>query len=153
VIAALNHIVAQVDHQLGILMPWWLVLILWGLIAGGLSAVIYWLTAPEKRLAEARKEAADARLLLNRYIDHDAEFGRTMKQAWTSIRLSLKEVGLSAGPTLFSCVPGLVLIGAVGRTPQDRLVVDLPWWCSGEAVFFASTILAALALRRVLAHR
>ena len=146
----MNYLIAPINQRLSTMMPWWLPLTIWGLMAGSLSVLIYWLTAPEKRLEEVRKEAAAARALLNRCIDREAEFGRTMKQAWESIRLSLKELGLVAGPTLFACAPGLIFAGALGHEASTSGAGTQLWWRSDDIVFFASALLSALTLRRIL---
>jgi hypothetical protein len=148
-------LVAGLDSAMNAAMPWWLALGFWGLIAGGLSTIVYWLITPEKRLAELRHDASSVRQALRTLVTQDAGFSPTMRLAWRSIQLSLKEVGLVSAPTAAAYAPGLLLVSYLMRAPRyaKSAVGTPPGFDLAGGVFLIAATASALALRKILAKR
>ncbi len=145
---------ASLDRLMNTAMPWWLALTTWGVLVGALSAMIYWIFAPQARIAKARADALIARRALNDLAD-DTEFGSALALAWESIRLSLSEIGLVTGPATAACAPGLLVVAYLGSDPAyaPSRVAAHSWLSGWEILFFAAALASGLTLRRFLASR
>jgi hypothetical protein len=143
---------AFIDRLLNAAMPSWLALIAWGVLVGVVSTAIYSMVAPEARIAQVRADAAIARRALNDLAD-DAEFSSALALAWKSIRLSLNELRLVAGPATAACAPGILLVAYLDSAPMyaPSYVAAHSWLSGWEILFFAAALSSGLTLRRFLA--
>lgn len=98
---------ALLDSAFGSILPPAVRLALWGLIAAALSMALYWWLSPQRRIAEAKVEAAAARRALDAY---DGEF----KGAWSLIRdmlrLAFRQLALVTGPAVAASLPVVALL-------------------------------------------
>jgi hypothetical protein len=99
-------LLSWLDGVLGLIAPPTLRLIVWGLVGGGATMALYWLLSPQREIAAARVEAANARRALDAY---DGEFA----DAWPLIRRvlgqALRQFRLVLGPALLASLPAICL--------------------------------------------
>jgi hypothetical protein len=146
--------IEPVDRLLNATMPPWLALTIWGLLVGALSTAIYRLIAPAARIAQVHTDAAIARHALCDLTD-DTEFSTALALACKSIRLSLNEVGLVAGPATAACAPGILLLTYLDHAPAyaSAPFAAHSWWSGWELLFFAAALSSGLTLQRLGASR
>jgi len=96
------------DTALGQALPDGARLALWAALAGAASMGLYWLTSPQQKLEEARREAARARRTLAAY---DGAFDGLWPLMGRSLSTSFRHLGLALGPAILGSLPVLVLMG------------------------------------------
>jgi hypothetical protein len=100
-------LLSWLDSGLGLVAPPTLRLILWGLLGGAASMALYWLLSPQRTIAAAKAEAAEARRSLDAY---EGEFA----DAWPLIRRvlgqALRQFRLVLWPALVASLPAICLI-------------------------------------------
>ncbi len=82
-------------------------LVVWGLIAAGISMGLYWLCSPQHRLTDVKIRAAMARRDLNSF---DGEFAEAWPLMRSMLGLSLRQLAMTTLPALWASIPVLALI-------------------------------------------
>jgi hypothetical protein len=111
-----------VDRSLLGALPPLLRLILWASAGAAISLTLYRLLSPQRRIAQAKAAALDARRRLNA---HDGDLGTALPLMRQSMKAALRHVGLVFPGALIASLPVLALLvwldAAYGyQLPQDR---------------------------------
>ena len=96
-----------VDNRLQGILPPVVRLVLWAVVAAIASLAIYRWLSPQRRIAEIKAAALDARRRLNA---HDGDFDTALPLMRRSIALSLRHVGLALPAVLVASLPVLALL-------------------------------------------
>ena len=96
------------DLALGHVLPVSVRLVLWAVLAGAASMVLYWLVSPQAKLQQAKQDVAAARRALAAY---DGAFEGIWPVMGRSLSTSFRHLGLAFGPALLGSLPVLVLMG------------------------------------------
>lgn len=108
----------------GLLPPTWR-LWLWGLAGGAASMGLYWLLSPQQRIAQHKRELAEAQQALNRF---EGEFAEAVPMMKRMLGLAFKQVGIVAIPALIAMLPVLCLLAWMSTSYSYR------WPTPGEQV-------------------
>lgn len=100
----------------GPLSPTWR-LWLWGLIGGAASMGLYWLLSPQQRIAQNKRELAEAQQALNRF---EGEFSEAAPMMKRMLGLAFKQVGIVAIPALIAMLPVLCLLAWMSTSYSYR---------------------------------
>ena len=100
-------LLSWLDGVLGLIAPPTLRLIVWGVVGGGATMALYWLLSPQREIAAARVEAADARRALDAY---DGEFADAWPLISRVLGQALRQFRLVLGPALLSSLPAICLL-------------------------------------------
>lgn len=111
-----------VDRGLLASLPSLARLILWAVVGAAMSLALYRLLSPQRRIAEAKAAAQEARRRLNA---HDGDLESALPLMRHSMKMALRHVGLVFPAALIASLPVLALLvwldGAYGyQFPQDR---------------------------------
>lgn len=98
---------AGLDALLGYVLPPTARLIVWGVVAGVLSMLLYRWISPQRRIAHIKTEAVEARGTLNAY---DGDFQGAWPHMRRMLRLSFAQVGLVTWPAVVASLPMLCLL-------------------------------------------
>lgn len=82
-------------------------LIIWGLVAAGLSMGLYWLFSPQDKLTDVKLRAIAARRDLNAF---DGEFAEAWPLMRSMLGLSFRQLGMTTMPAVLASLPVLALI-------------------------------------------
>lgn len=96
-----------IDQQLLGFLPSVARLILWGVVAGVASMLLYKILSPQRALAACKARAAELKEKLNNY---DGELSGMWRIAGPLLGTSLRQVGLAATPAVAASVPLLFLL-------------------------------------------
>ena len=100
-------LLSWIDGGLGQVAPPTVRLILWGLLSGAATMALYWWLSPQRAIAAAKADAAQARRSLDAY---EGDFG----DAWPLIRRvlgqALRQLRLVLWPALVASLPAICLI-------------------------------------------
>lgn len=96
-----------IDGLLSIALPPIVRLVFWALLGAAGSMALYVLLSPQGRIAEAKREATDARRRLNAY---DGEFSAAGPLIKDQLATSLRRVALVLPATLIASLPLLCLL-------------------------------------------
>jgi hypothetical protein len=106
-------IFAWIDGQAAAILPSWLRLILWGMLAATGSMLLYRRLSPQERIRQGKQAVRLAQQRLNAF---DGEF----KAAWPLMRQLLRsalgQVARVGGPAIVASVPLLFLLSWMGTT-------------------------------------
>lgn len=108
-----------------------------GILAGGLSTGLYWLTSPQGRLEEIGNEVAETRLSLRQYDGTDIRC--VLGMTGHALGLSFRQLGLMMGPAILAVLPVLTIAWCVG-------VLHAAAWLPASA-FWTSICVSAIGLR------
>src|SRR5262249_28056532 len=97
---------ALADRTLRLALPPSLALVAWGLVSGLVSTWLYSAFSKQDRIAKAETEAEEARKALLAY---DGDFDGALPLMMRSLRLSMRHLGLTAGPAFAAGIPLLFL--------------------------------------------
>ena len=122
-----------------------LTLIAWGLVSGLVSTWLYSVFSSQDRIATAKTEAEEARKALLAY---DGDFDGALPLMMRSLRLSMRHLGLTAGPALAAGLPLLFLFVWLDnaydyRTPAAGTLVTVRVVPRDSAVTWSPAIGAA----------
>jgi hypothetical protein len=111
-----------VDRSLLGALPPLLRLILWAIAGAAVSLALYRLLSPQRRIAQAKAAALDARRRLNA---HDGDLETALPLMRQSMKAALRHVGLVFPGALIASLPVLALLVWLDATygyqlPQDR---------------------------------
>jgi hypothetical protein len=111
-----------VDRSLLGALPPLLRLILWAIAGAAVSLALYRLLSPQRRIAQAKAAALDARRRLNA---HDGDLDTALPLMRQSMKAALRHVGLVFPGALIASLPVLALLVWLDVTygyqlPQDR---------------------------------
>jgi hypothetical protein len=113
-----------VDRSLLGALPPLLRLILWAIAGAAVSLALYRLLSPQRRIAQAKAAALDARRRLNA---HDGDLETALPLMRQSMKAALRHVGLVFPGAIIASLPVLALLVWLDATygyqlPQDRQV-------------------------------
>ncbi len=100
-------LLAWLDGGFGLIAPPTLRLVLWGLIGGVGSMVLYWLLSPQAKIAGAKMAAARARRALDA---HEGEFAEAWPLIRDLLRQAFRQLELVLGPALLASAPAICLL-------------------------------------------
>ena len=98
---------AWLDTQAALAIPPLGRLILWGIVAGGVSMGLYRALSAQERIGRTKAELARLR---ERLEAHDGDFASAASLIGSLLRTALHQVGLVAWPAILSSLPLLALI-------------------------------------------
>jgi hypothetical protein len=116
-----------VDLQLSWLLGPTLRLVVWSVLAGVLTMLLYGLLSPQRRIATARCELAAARQQLDRF---DGEIQDALPLMRRMLGSAFRQLGLVLTPALAALLPMIVLAAWIAQTygyvlPQPLQTVDV----------------------------
>ncbi len=116
-----------IDSVLGMALPPVLRLVLWGILAGWLTMLVYRRLSNQARIGELKAQQKVQQKIIAEF---DGEFEDLMPLIGNTLGLGFRQLGLALGPALLSTVPVLFLIvwvaGAFGNeTPAAGTMVYL----------------------------
>lgn len=88
-------------------LPATLRLVLWSVVGGVLSMVLYALISPQKKISSVKADLRESQKLL---AESDESFGELMTVAKRTLGLSFQHLGLVFGPALLSSLPLLCIM-------------------------------------------
>lgn len=129
-----------VDGALGAVLPAWLRLLLWGVLAGWMTMVLYRRLSNQDRIKELKQEQKAQQAAISNF---DGEFEALLPLIRHTLSLGFRQLGLAIGPALLATVPVLFLVAwvagafgyerpeagqsvAVRITPEEASVQWLP---------------------------
>ncbi len=128
---------ALIDQAMGLVLPPLGRLVVWGLLAGVGSMLLYRLLSPQRKIAAAKAAAAEARRRLNA---HDGDFAGARPLLAAQLRTAFRHLGLVLGPSVLSSLPALCLLVWLDHTysyafpgPGERPPVQVQPEASFEA--------------------
>ncbi len=95
------------DAALAIALPPIARLVVWALIGAAGSMLLYYLLTPQRRIGEAKQEAADARRRLNTFDGAFADAGPLIRDQF---KTSFRHIGLVLPGTLLASLPVLCML-------------------------------------------
>jgi hypothetical protein len=98
---------AMLDHVFGAIAPPVVRLVLWGLIGAAISMGAYWLLSPQRRIAEAKASALEARRELDAY---DGELSGAWPLMRRMLRAALRQLGLVTAPAVLASLPVIAML-------------------------------------------
>lgn len=98
---------ALLDHGFALVAPPAVRLVLWGLLAAGISMGAYWLLSPQRRILEAKASAIEARRTLDAY---DGDFSGAWPLMRHMLRAAFRQLGLVTMPALLASLPVIALL-------------------------------------------
>lgn len=117
-----------IDSVLSLALPPVLRLVLWGILAGWLTMVLYRRLSNQEKIQQLKAEQKKQQKLI---ADFDGEFGDLLPLVRHTLALGLRQLGLSLGPALLATIPVLFIIvwvaGAFGHEqprPGDRVNIE-----------------------------
>lgn len=96
-----------VDHLLGLALPPLLRLVLWGVLAGWLTMLVYRRLSNQDKIQRLKKDQKEQQKTIANF---DGEFSELMPEIRFALGLGLRQLGLSLGPALLATIPVLFLI-------------------------------------------
>jgi len=132
---------AAIDGVLGMALPPVLRLVLWGILAGWLTMMVYRRLSNQEKIGELKAQQKVQQKLI---ADFDGEFEELMPLIRHTLALGFKQLGLALGPALLSTLPVLFLIvwvaGAFGNeAPATGSMVHLTAEPSNNDIHWSST--------------
>lgn len=98
------------DRVAGMVLPPGLRLVLWGVLAGWLTMVVYRRLSNQERIGELKRELKAQQ---QRIANFDGEFDELLPLIRHSLGLGLRQLGLALGPAVLASIPALFLIAWV----------------------------------------
>jgi hypothetical protein len=98
---------AVLDHGFGVVASPVVRLIIWGLIGAVISMGAYWLLSPQRRIAEAKARALEARRELDAY---DGELSGAWPLMRRMLRAALRQLGLVTAPAVLASLPVIAML-------------------------------------------
>jgi hypothetical protein len=131
-------IFSAIDGVLAMAMPALLRLVLWGVLAGWLSMVLYRVLSDQNKIGELKTQQKEQQKLITEF---DGEFAQLMPLIRSALALGFRQLGLALGPALLATVPVLFIIiwvsGEYGYTTP----------AAGEEVFMSAEPAAGNSLQ------
>lgn len=138
---------AAIDQFVGLALPPLFRLVLWGVLAGWLTMVVYRRLSNQERIQQLKNEQKEQQKII---ADFDGDFSDLMPQIRHTLGLGLRQLGLSLGPALLATIPILFIViwvaGAFGyqqpapaepvnieTVPADDTRARLNWSLPGMA--------------------
>lgn len=96
-----------VDHVLGLVLPGVLRLVLWGILAGWLTMVVYRRLSKQDRIQQLKAEQKKQQKIISAF---DGKFEELFPVIRHTLSLGLRQLGLSLGPAFLATIPVLFII-------------------------------------------
>jgi hypothetical protein len=104
---------AAIDNLMTSLLPAGVRLLIWAVMAGAGTLLLYRLISPQTRIGQAKREAREARRLLSDFDGELAEAGPLIRNQFSA---AFRHLGLVLIPTLISMLPLLALLTWIDHT-------------------------------------
>lgn len=101
---------AAIDGILAGFIPDFLRLVLWGILAGWLTMIVYRRLSNQERISILKGEQKQQQKVISNF---DGEFDELLPLIRNTLGLGFKQLGLSLGPALLATIPVLFLIAWV----------------------------------------
>lgn len=116
-----------VDGILGLALPPFIRLALWGVLAGWLTMVAYRHLSNQERIGELKRAQKDRQ---RQIAEFDGEMDELLPLIFGTLRLGFRQLGLAIGPALLATIPVLFLVAWVAGgfgyiKPPTRSVVEI----------------------------
>src|SRR5690554_6043757 len=98
---------SAIDGLFAMVMPAVLRLVIWGVVAGWLSMLLYRAFSDQRKIRELKAQNKDQQKLIAEF---DGEFTQLMPLIRHSLALGFRQLGLALGPALLATVPVLFII-------------------------------------------
>lgn len=104
---------AAIDTLMASVLPASARLIVWAIMAGAGTLLLYRLLSPQTRIGNAKRQAREARRRLSEFDGEIAEAGPLIRGQFSA---AFRHIGLVLGPTLLSMLPLLALLSWIDHT-------------------------------------
>jgi len=140
-------LLAAIDQVLAIALPEFLRLLVWGVICGWLTMVVYRLLSRQEAIAELKSQQKVQQEAISQF---DGEFNELMPLIRRTFSLGFKQLGLSIGPALLATIPILFIVAWVAtafvyEAPRPGDVIEVTAEPSGENLSWSRNAGAAVA--------
>lgn len=134
-------ILGAIDGVLAMALPPVLRLVIWGILAGWLTMVVYRRLSNQKKIGELK---AQQKIQQKTIAEFDGEFEELMPLIRHTLALGFKQLGLALGPALLATVPILFIViwvaGEFGyETPDAGSEVFLTVEPAGSEIHWSAT--------------
>lgn len=106
-------LLASADRLATALMPSWLRLVLWGVMAALISMLLYRQVSAQEKIRRGKRDLSIARQRLNTF---DGEFSEAWPQMADMLRQALRQVARVAWPAVLASLPLLFLLNWLSTT-------------------------------------
>lgn len=118
---------AAVDHVLGLVLPSFLRLGLWGIFAGWLTMMAYRKLSNQEEIGKLK---AEQKIQQQKIVGFDGEFNGLLPLIRHTLSLGFRQLGLAIGPALLATIPVLFLVAWVAgqfgyETPAPGNVLNV----------------------------
>lgn len=100
-------ILGAIDDVLGVVLPPLLRLLLWGVVAGWLTMLLYRKFSNQEKIGQLKAEQKVQQKLIAEF---DGEFGDLMPLIRKTLGTGFRQLGLAIGPALLATIPVLFLV-------------------------------------------
>lgn len=113
-----------IDQILGMALPGILRLVLWGILAGWLTMVVYRRLSNQERIQELKGEQKKQQQIISSF---DGEFEELFPVIRHTLALGMRQLGLSLGPALLATIPILfIVVWVAGNFGNEQPSVGTP---------------------------
>jgi uncharacterized membrane protein (DUF106 family) len=96
-----------IDDVLATFAPVFLRLLLWGILAGWLTMLLYRRLSNQARISEVKKQQKEQQKIM---MDFEGEFDELMPLIFSTLGLGFRQLRLALGPALLASLPILILV-------------------------------------------
>lgn len=116
-----------VDGVAGVVLPDGLRLLLWGVLAGWLTMVVYRRLSNQEKIGALKAEQKVQQKAISAF---DGEFDELLPMILATLKLGMRQLGLSLGPALLATLPVLFVVAWVAgqfsyRLPEPGAAVEV----------------------------
>lgn len=113
-----------IDQVLGMALPGVLRLVLWGILAGWLTMVVYRRLSNQERIQVLKAEQKEQQKIISGF---DGEFEELFPVIRHTLALGMRQLGLSLGPALLATIPILfIVVWVAGNFGNEQPSVGTP---------------------------
>jgi len=113
-----------IDQVLAMALPGVLRLVLWGILAGWLTMVVYRRLSNQERIQELKVEQKEQQKIISGF---DGEFEELFPVIRHTLALGMRQLGLSLGPALLATIPILfIVVWVAGNFGNEQPMTGTP---------------------------
>jgi hypothetical protein len=113
-----------INQLMGLLLPAVICLVLWGVLAGWLTMVVYRKLSNQDKIQELKAEQKQQQKIISNF---DGEFEELFPVIRHTLALGMRQLGLSLGPALLATIPILfIVIWVAGEFGHHQPATNAP---------------------------
>ncbi len=117
-------VLGAIDQFMSLALPGVIRLVLWGVLAGWMTMVIYRRLSNQERIQQLKAEQKKQQKIISTF---DGEFEQLFPVIGHTLALGMRQLGLSLGPALLATLPVLfVIIWVAGAFGYQQPAMDSP---------------------------